>query len=107
MARASIAPNPCPCANGDVAGRAHLRFAFAISDRWQRDGPIIILRNRFRFGSCAPGGADWISRLEWNQEGKAGMENRPVSHVAQPHRDGAVCGEPRFALANISRGFGS
>src|SRR5439155_26780852 len=68
MARASIAPDPCPCPDGDVAGRAHLRFAFAVSNRWQRHGPIIILRNHFWPGSRAPGGADWVGRLERDQK---------------------------------------
>src|SRR5438046_887864 len=107
MARASVAPGPCPCADGDLAGRTRLRFAFATADRWQRHGPIIVLCNHFWPGSRASGGADRISRLEWNQEGKAGVENRPVSHVAQSNRHFAVCSEPRLALANISRGFES
>ena len=60
MAGASVAPHPGPCADGDVAGRAHLRFAFTVANWRQRYRPIIILCDPFRSGDCVADGADWI-----------------------------------------------
>src|SRR5206468_6092808 len=91
MARASVAPDPYPCPDGDVAGRAHLRFAFAMADRRQRHGPIIILCDPFRSGDRVAGGADRPCRLEWDQERKAGLENWVVSHGAQSLRYLTIC----------------
>src|SRR6266436_4476955 len=91
MAQASIAPDRCPCADGDVAERTDLRSPFAMANWWECDGAIVILRDHFRPGRLAPGRSDWGVGLERYQERKAGLEDRIVPHDAQSHRRVVVC----------------
>src|SRR5437868_10464880 len=91
VAEASIAPDRCPRADGDVAERTDLRSPFAMANWRQRHGPLVILCHHFRFGRLAPGRADRGVGLERYQERKAGMEDRIVPHDAQSHRRVVVC----------------
>src|SRR5437773_1104581 len=91
MAGSPIAPDHCPCADGDVAKRTDLRSPFAMADWRQRHGPLVILRHLFRFGGLAPRRADWSVGLERYQERKAGMEDRALPHDDQSHRRVVVC----------------
>src|SRR5437773_9357203 len=59
MAEASIAPDHCPCANGNVAERTDLRSPFAMANWWERNGPLVILRHHFRLSRLASGRSDW------------------------------------------------
>ena len=83
MAEAPVASDCRPRADGDVARRPDLRSSFAMANWRQRDGPVVILRNRLRIGRIASGRADRRTGLEWHQERKAGVENRFVSYDAQ------------------------
>src|SRR5438046_10376868 len=91
MARAPVAPDPGPRADGDVLRRADLRSPFTVEHRRQRDGAIVVLCDRFWIGRGASGGTDRLARLEWNQERKTGVENRAVSHGAQSSRGDIIC----------------
>ena len=64
MAEASIAPDRCPCADGDVAERTDLRYPFAMANWWECNGPLVILRHHFRLGRFAPSRSDWSLGLE-------------------------------------------
>src|SRR5438046_4250817 len=91
MAEASIASHRCPCANGDVAERTDLRSPFAMANWWERNGPLVILRDPFRLGCVVPSCADrWVG-LERHFERKAGVDDRAISHAAQAYRRVVVC----------------
>src|SRR2546428_14186888 len=64
MARASVTPDPCPHPDGDVAGRAHLRFAFEMANWRQRYCTPFLLCDRIRPGRVVSRGADRHRRLE-------------------------------------------
>src|SRR5436190_5483981 len=102
MARPSAASDSCPHPDGDVARCAHLRSALAMADRRQRDCAAFLLRDRFWTDRYAARRPDWIDRLERNQKGKTGVEDRFVPHDSQSDCHAPVRGESRFAIANVS-----
>src|SRR6266487_6347024 len=104
MAGTSVAPNRCARADGDVARRAGLRSSFAIGDWRQRHGAALFLCDHFRSGRVAPGNTHRSGRLDRDQERKAGVENRVVSHGTESCRRLVVCDQPWLARANVSPG---
>src|SRR5438552_19019271 len=86
LAKASIASDRCPRADGDVAERTDIRSSFAMANWWECHGPALVLRDHFRLGRLAFGCADRCVGLERHQERKAGLEDRPVPHDAQSRR---------------------
>ena len=68
MAEASVAPDHCARADGDVAERADLRSPLAMANWRQRLGAIVFLRDHFRLGRLALSRADRCVGLERHQK---------------------------------------